>query len=303
MLVTVGVVLAAFMAFVAWVEPGVVGPRARWPKATLCGLLGIAGPILLAAALIIDVTSNSPAATSGSRSAAFLRATCWGLTLVAALGYLSAGIAVAPSARATFAKAWSASAQRAARALPTGMTLVSALREELDKSADARSFADILDYFAHPEVGEDAACRSLLTERLLAFPHADEELIKAVRSRDLRTRWGGAEFVRTASTDLFDSHRDPWAQAVESAFLETADLMECRPGFLTENPELNPDPHEFVRSLLDAADRFRGTPHEASLDQAARKLADSASNLKPDGRRKTLAKVLKRAGYPIPDDR
>lgn len=119
-----------------------------------------------------------------------------------------------------------------------------------------------------------------------------------MRSRNLRCRWGAAEFVRVAPPEVFSTHQSAWATALEAGIRCTADDMDKTPMFLLDF-DLKPSPENFVRSWIGAADRFRGTPHEKPLSDAMRTMASGAEYLRDDERKSAVAKVLRRAGYPM----
>lgn len=299
--ISFGVLLAAFVAFTAWAEPTLGGTALRAVKPLFCWTLGIIAPILLAAVLIMDAWSSPASLQTPSGLPSALRALCWVLAAMAGLGYLGAGVAYGQPVKQAISKHLaSAAAERKRTALPPGLTLDAALRQDLDQLAPDAPVSDYLRFFTMPVLTKDAACRDLLTQRMLAIPGADDQLLAAMGSDELRSRWGGAEFIRTAPRELLKQHQATWSAAIRAGILQTCDDIDMRPGFLIDNYELNPNPSEFFRSLLEAGERFRGTPEHAPIDEALKQLARNADSLNRSKRWDKVAKVMSRAGYPIP---
>jgi hypothetical protein len=304
MVMSFGVALAAFMAFTMWAEPGMSTPPLRALKHVLCWMLGIFGPILLAWLMTVDAFSTPQAIQAQPKMATALRAATWALAITSALGYLGGAYAFGQPVRVAAAnvlRSTLASVRGSSLKLPPGATLASELRKDLDRVPADEPIPTLLEFFIIDDVADDDECRAILIQRVLDTPDAGRLFAEVMRSNKLRSRWGGSILIHSAPDSTLQANSAPWAHAIQCALLATAQDMDSRPLFLSDNYELNPNPHEFVRVMLQAADRFRDTPHHAALDQAARTMAQNASHLKRDKRWSTLAKVMARAGYPIPE--
>lgn len=302
LVISFGVLLAAFVAFTAWAEPTLGGTALRAVKPVFCWTFGIMAPALLAVVLIIDAWCTPAGIEAPSGLLGVLRGLCWALAAMAVLGYLGAGVAYGPPMKQAISKhVASVAAERRRTALPPGMTLEMALRQDLDQLPPTAPLTDYLRFFTMPVLTKNTACRELLTQRMLATAGADDQLLAAMSSDELRSRWGGAEFIRTAPDALLKEHQAAWAAAMRAAILKTCDDIDIRPGFLTDNYELNPNPSEFFQSILRASERFRGTADHAPIDEALKQLAKNADSLNRSKRWDKVSKVMSRAGYPIPN--
>ena len=302
-IVSIGVALAAFMAFLAWCQSGSSGVKTRLTAFVLCWLVGIVGPILLATVLVVDVSVPQQAFRDDPTLSSATRAACWTLAGFAGLGYLAGSLAFGSRVKYMYgrAKNWARSlAPFVTRLLMPRGVVLQELRKELDSHPANAPLSDTLSYFTHPMVKRDSACRALLTQRVLAYPGVDGELCTVMRAGSLRDRWSGFEFVRTASPELLKVHEAAWSEAVRIGILQTAEDMDKTPMLLLDF-HLKRNPPAFVKSLIGAAGRFRGTTHYERLADALTQLAHGAEGLRADKRKAKVSKILKRAGYPIPN--
>lgn len=302
-LVGLGVVLSAFAAFATWAEPSLTKGKLRSFKAALCWLLGIIGPVGLAAVIIVDVSTPPHALRSHPTLLSASRVACWSLAALATLGYLACGNAARRHIWRPRGRVMQAAISRIKLFVRSRLQrgkLLDEVRRELDRLPANAPLSDMIVYFTNTAVTKDSDCRALLTQRALAYPEMDSQFTSAMSARGLRSRWGGFELVRLATPELLSAHEAPWSEALRVGILRTAEDMAITPMFLLDF-ELKPDPKAFVRSLLGAADRFRGSEHYEGLAHALRQLASDANELRPDKRKTAVARVLKRAGYPIPD--
>lgn len=300
--VGVGVTLASVVAFTLWVEPGMTGPRWRALRPVPCVALGVAAPILFVATLAGDLFAAPTAGDGSPSSHAVLRGASWTLGVVSVVGWLAGAAAFGQPLRMALGRIAHATTRSIGfrlRSLPPGVTLASELSQDLDSRGNNPPLADVIGYMANPELSHDAQCRDVMMQRLLARPDAHAQFAAMMRSSALRARWGGAELVRTATPVLFDQHESAWATAIHAAILRTADDMDTTPLLLLDF-ELKSDPTGLVRSLLGAAERFRGTGHHDSLVRGLQHLSSRATALHRDKRWNKLEKILRRAGYPIP---
>lgn len=301
--VTIGIAIAAFMAFLAWCESGSAGVRARTVTFVICWLAGILGPVLLATMLIVDV-SMSPQALRGQPM--LLAGARWGCGMlggVAALGYLATGFALWPRVKYNYYRHrhLASSFVRFVKRLrlPRDL-LLQELRKELDLLPAGAPIADTLAYFNDPVVKRNSDCLALVTQRVLAHPDRDDHFCKAMRAGSLRERWSGFEFVRLASLELLAAHEAAWSEAVRHGIICTAEEMDRTPMLMLDF-DLKRDPPGFVKSLIGAADRFRGSAHYESIADGLRQLARGADGLRQDKHKAKVARILMRAGYPIPE--
>lgn len=304
-LVSIGVVIAAFMAFGAWAEPLLLGPRFNFVKPLIGWTAGIVGPVMLGAALIAGAWMTPQTLGASPKMLLALRASCWMLVTVAAGGYLMAGAVLGrPLVQRVMtsrtALASMSPAERAARERFRSTPVEELLREELDALPSDAPLPDVVRFFVGSTKELDERCREMLVQRALCVPDVDAQLIEVMGSTPYLDRWGGAEMVRHAAPRYIETHRDQWAHAVIAGIDATAEAMSMRPAWLSETFDLNPEPMELVRSLLGAAERFEGTESHARIARSLRGLAEATNELNRDKKRERLAKELARAGYPVP---
>ena len=92
-------------------------------------------------------------------------------------------------------------------------------------------------------------------------------------------------------------HRDAWGAALEAGIHATGEGIACRPAWMTETFDSKPDPLGHIKSLLGAAERFKGWEGDARLQAGFRQMAADAMMLNPDKHRDRLLRVLSDAGY------
>ncbi|MFZ4574341.1 MAG: hypothetical protein ACOYN0_08075 [Phycisphaerales bacterium] len=301
-IVTVGVVLAAFMAFAAWAEPVLVTRGHHVIKPLLGVSAGLLAPVVLGVALIVGVWMTPQWLHGNPKWLAAMRTVCWSLVATAALGYGLGGVVFGRPliARISANRAALASlspTERAARERYRLSTAEELLHEELDALASDAPLSSVVGYFVATSKKLNARCREMLVQRTLCVPDVDQQLIKVMGAKPYLYRWGAAEFLRHAAPEYVKAHQDAWAQALATGIDATAEAMSMRPAWLSETFDLNPEPLELVRSLLGAAERFEG--HEG-ISASLRGMAAAANELKRDKQWNRLAKDLARAGYPLP---
>lgn len=303
--VGIGIGIAAFLAFLAWCERGSAGGWTRILALVLCWLTGIVGPLLFSATLMLDLLMTP---TSLKEQRTLLAGARWGCVLLvglAAMGYLATGFALWPHVIYHFYrnKHRVASLVRIVKRLrlPRGF-LLQELRKELDALPANAPISSLLVYFNDPTVMRNTDCRELLTQRVLAHTDLNGQLCTVMRTGSLRERWSGFEFVRTASPELLKAHENRWSEAVRLGIIHTAEDMDGTPMLMLDF-DLKRNPPGYVKSLIGAAVRFRGSGHDEAINHALRLLASGADGLRNDKHKAKVAKILKRAGYPIPQPR
>lgn len=302
--VTFGVVVAAFMAFVAWAEPMAVGSKFKAIIPLLGFAAGLIGPALLGLALVIGAWMTPQWLDANPKWLMGLRPMCWTLAAMAVMGYALGGVAVAgPVAQLAHQRSAATSpvdqaAQRKFRNTPAEQLL----GEELAKLPSDAPLSEVVVYLVTSRKKLDAGCLNLLVERALRVPDMDQQLLDTMKSRDCIFRWGAAEFVRVAPIETVKDHQEAWSRAVIAGINATAESMTIRPAWLSETFDQNPEPLKLVTSLLGAAERFKGLQGEVQIDEALRRMAKDSNELKQDKKREKLATELKRAGYPVPPE-
>jgi hypothetical protein len=304
-IVTLGVVVAAFIAFVAWMEPIAVPAWARTIRVSIGWSLGLVAPAVLAATLIADAWLGPQWFASTPKAAVALRAACWALPVVALLGFAAGAYAfwqpirtIAARKHASLARALSE--RHALREALRDKSLVQLFAEELDRLSPDAEVEEYLGYYVFADGKLDRDCRALLASRILARPDLERQLVRAMRSKPYTNRRGAAQFMLAAPPEVFAEHRASWALAVAAGIGETGDDMSCRPSWLRERFDGNDEPLGLVKELLTLARRFEGTPDHAAIRDAIRTMASDADALTRDKEWTRLAKELERAGFPIP---
>lgn len=310
-LVTLGVMLAAFVAFGSWAE----GVASRSTGSLIAigpitgNLMGVLGPVVLAGALLIAAWTTPQWWMDNPGSHGSLRVVCWTLTGLAMVGYLIAAsivtaLALSRLRRRRLARSQITPEQQAAQRRFRNTPIEQLLREELAALPADASFARIVGYF-DPSASPrklNRACEHMLVERALAVSNLQQQLVACMRQRNYAVRRGAAEFVRATPQEVLVRHHDAFAQALAAGLATTAEAIATRPAWLSETFDSKPDPLGHVQSLLAAAERFKGLPGEKQIIEAGRSLAKSALDLDRDAKWRKLAKLLARSGYPVPLD-
>lgn len=301
--ITLGVAIAAFMAFLCWCEPNMIGRRGSVIIVILGWIAGIIGPLLLATGLLCGAWMSGESAKANPHMLRPLVVMFWSLLLIAAIGYSLGGLALYQA----FAQQAANRAAAIRQSLQQQLTLeqeralppVQRLKNELDAMSPTTPLWCLVTYF--PESTQrfplDAPCRELLIARIMRVPDLERDMLQTVASSQYLYRQGVADFIAAAPLPLLQEHRKSWAQVMVLAIQTTADSIACRPAWLSETFDLKPDPLAHIASLLAASERFRGTPQHADLAKALQTLADSTSQLKDDDKLAKLIKLLDKAGY------
>ena len=302
--VTIGVVLAANMALAVWTEPWMLPPSLKFIKLILLWMAGLLGPVLVGAILVTAVWTTSQVLADSPRWLTTLRVGCWALALIALGGYSLAGVtfgwpklklmAANRAAQDNFSPD-----ERAAEKRFRNTPVEQLLNEELNTRPSDTPLSLFVGYFVRSPKKLTDRCREMLVQRALAVPDMDNQLMKVMRAKPYSNRWGAAEFLRYAAPEYISSHHEAWAKALAGGIDETAEAMTIRPAWLSEAFDDNPEPLELVRSLLAAAERFKG---DKGVDDAQQKMATSVNELTRDKKKKQLEDVMKKSGYPVPPD-
>lgn len=304
--VTLGVVLAALMAFAAWVEPVSANTKLRPLFLALTNACGVIGPLLLATAILV-VTWKSSQWISGNLT--WLRSMCWTLVALAATGYAIGGVLISVPVISRYNRMQAIAAQvtpeeKAIRDKLRNTPIEQQLREHLDTLPPDAPLSEVIVYFdpSSSAAKLNAACKTMLIEHVLARPDMSQQLIECAQKREYCFPRGLAELVRALPQDTLLAHQEAWAHAVVVGINAMAEGMAIRPAWLTETFDNKPEPMEHVRAFLAAAERFKGLEGAKQIDEALRQLAKDARELTRDKKWDKLAKELKRAGYPVPPD-
>lgn len=304
--VTLGVVLAALMAFAAWVEPVSANSKLRPLFLALTNACGVIGPLLLATAILV-VTWKSSQWISGNLT--WLRSMCWMLVALAATGYAIGGVLISVPAISRYNRMQAIAAQvtpeeKAIRDKLRNTPIEQQLRQHLDTLPSGTPLSEVIVYFdPSPRAAKlNTACKTMLIEHIVARPDMNQQLLDCAQKRDYCYPRALAELVRALPQDTLLAHQDAWAKAVAAGINATAEAMTMRPAWLTETFDSKPEPLEHVRALLAAAERFKGLESAKQVDDALRQLAKDSRELTRDKKWDKLVKELKRAGYPVPSE-
>jgi hypothetical protein len=305
--ITVGAALAAGMAFMLWCEPVSVSLTLRVVTIPVGIVLGVLGPILLAAALLMGVWTTkasviSVPATSAASLATF-KAMFWALCVLSVVGYGLGG--------SFFAKTLGQQVQRQAASMNAEVVRKikvsewftkpreQQLSEALAKLATDSPLCNIVEYLPEQPGYKplNRECRFIVTDRALRVPNLNEQLVECMESREYIYRQGAAEFLRSVPQEQFDQNMDAWGEALVKGVAATADGIACRPSWMTETFDAKPDPLGHVKSLIGAVDRFRAWKKYPLLQAELQQMTNDAELLTPNKHLDKLMKVLADAGY------
>lgn len=305
--ITFGVAVAAFMAFLCWCEPSMLSRRGSVLIVILGWIGGIIGPLLLATGLLCSAWMSGESVKINPQALRPVMVMFWSLVLIAIVGYSLGGFALyqafAQQAANRAAALKQALQQQLSREHERALPPAQRLKNELDAMSPETPLWPIVAYF--PECTQrfplDAQCRELLIARILRVPDLDHAMLATVGGQYYLYRQGVADFISAAPMPLIHEHQESWGQALQLAIQTTADSISCRPAWLSETFDLNPDPLAHVQSLLAASERFRGFPIHDRLAKDLQTLANASTELKDDAKQKKLFRVLEKAGYkPVP---
>lgn len=308
--ITLGAALAAGMAFMLWCEPGAAGRSLRAVTIPVGILLGVCGPVVLAAMLLASAwLPKSEAAAALAAPGALglaLKAGFVVVCLLALSGYGLGGAMFWKEIQRVIVARTSAVAgavQEQVRWQVGGRSsLTKQLTDELARLPPDAPLSSFIVYLpVQPGARAlDEACRDLVIQRALRVADIDGELAGCMKSRQYLDRQAAAEFLISVPAAEFAAHRDAWGRALLLGLEATGDGIYCRPAWLSETFDSKPDPLGHVRSLLAAADRFKDWGEYANLRQHFKKMAEDAEMLKEDSKRGKLLKMLADDGYHAP---
>jgi hypothetical protein len=304
--ITFGVVLAAFMAFVCWCEPGMMG-RGKSVIVLLLGWsAGIIGPILLAGGLLCVAWITKESLLANDKAYRALKVLFASLLLIGCIGYALGGVMFYQTMSRQVANRAVAMARQLRAKLPTGTPIEKMLELELASLSPDAPLSSVVTYFPDRSgsIHMNAACRQLLVERALKVPDLDNAMLVTVGSGSFSDREGVAEFLVAVPSETLAANQEAWGLAMRVAIECDADSIACRPAWLTETFDGKDDPFRHVRSLVNATERFNGLPVHTELTKAMQALTNATSALNPDGKLKKLLRLLEKAGYqPVPPTR
>lgn len=298
-----GATLAASIAFMLWCEPQSMSASLRGVLIPIELLLGVVGPITLAAWLLIAVWNTKDAVAGNAMIATSLKALFWCVVVLAVSGYgLSGAFLWKTTSRQVTAIA-SGFKDDAKHFVASGGGIFNFVENEIALEIEKASpdtplsnfVAVLADQPKHPKLNDKA--RMLIIERALKVPNFDQGLRECMSGREYIYRQGAAELLRDVPQEQFDQHRDAWGEALVLGVNQTASGVQCRPGFLTEHFDLNPDPMAHVASLLAASKRFEGWTGYSRLQTEFQTMADESWHLKDDKHLPKFLKMLADAGY------
>ena len=301
--VTFGVVLAAFMAFACWCESGTFASRGSLIIPILGWIGGIIGPILLAVALLAIAWMSNDTLLARPDLLRPIKAMFICLALIACLGYAIGGIAFYQTMGRQVANRATTIARRLRAQLPIGTPKAELLAQDLATLPVDAPLSSVVMYFpARPDLPEwpklNNACRLLLINRVLKVPDLDNDMLVTVASKTFSDRQGVAEFLVYVPMEKLRENQEAWGQALQLAIETDADSISCRPGWLTETFDGKPDPIGHIRSLLSAAQRFKGLSVDNRLAIAMQTLTNATMELnRNDKKLKPLLRMLDQAGY------
>ncbi len=303
--VTLGVVLAAGVAFACWCEAGMIaragaGARAGSVIVLLLGWFGgIIGPLLLAMGLLCGAWLRDDGVLGEPHIQRPLKVVFISLALLAVVGYTLRGIGLYQTVSRQVANRAVAFAREARAQLAPGASVEQELTlhlASLPTDAPLSSVVELLmDHSGSVKLS--ATCRQLLVDRALKVSDLDNAMILTVASKAYSDRRGIFEFLDAVPIETIRSNQEAWGVALQVGIECDADAISCRPTWLTETFDGKSDPLGHIQSLLVAVERFKGLPSYGSLTKAVQQLADATSQLNNDGNLKKLLRVLEKAGY------
>jgi hypothetical protein len=301
--ITLGVVLAAFMAFLCWCEPPMFGIRSGPLVLILGWIAGIIGPILLSLGLLCSAWMVGETARTSPGLTRALAVMFGALALIALVGYGLGAIALyrtmAQQAANRAAAVQQALNKQATLAETLAKPPVQRLKEELDAMSPSAPLWTIVAYF--PEANQsfplDAQCRELLVQRALRVPNLEHAMLETAGSQYYSYRQGVADFITAAPAPLVREHQEDWGQALLLMIQSAADAIRNRPAWLSETLDMNPDPLAHIQSLLNASERFRGLPPHPAIAQALQSLANASTRLNDNEKKTKLFAMLEKAGH------
>lgn len=305
--ITLGTALAAGAAFMLWCEPNSGGKDVKMAVVPIGILVGVVGPVLLAVMLFVGVwmpKSSAVHALANSTGIGLgLKVGFFALCTLALAGYSAVGFMfhkevqrVATNHAAAIARA---AKERAEMLVFENMSPKERLVEDLSNLSETAPLWTIVMYLPdQPGMKSlDDECRGLVVNRALEVSNFDAELVDCMKSREYLYRQGAAEFLIAVPDEQFNAHIDAWGEALIMGLKKTADGIDCRPAWLSETWDSNPDPLGHVQSLLTAAERFKSWRDYPKMQSVLREMANYAGMLNTDKKRGKLLKMLEKAGY------
>lgn len=303
--VTFGVLLAAMAAFMLWVEPNMLDQRVRVIIPITGWLAGITGPVLLAICIIMAANLTRSADASPSYMLP-LRIMWFSLIALALAGYAMAGLAASYALahqRARHAAVLKDHTEREAKYdAHRRKPLIDRIRDELTEFSPDAPLWTIIAYLADPDNTSklNDESRQLIIARALKVPDFDNELLRCMESKYSLYRQGASELLIHVPEDVLATNENAWSAALVKGINTAADRMELRPSWLHETFDLNPDPLAHVKSLLEAANRFKGRESHQQLSAEIERLTLATSNFPNDPKTRDLDRLLSKHGYQAP---
>lgn len=303
--VTLGVLIAAIAAFALWVEPNMLDQRLRVIIPITGWIAGIIGPVFLAICILMAANITRSAAPAPGYMFP-LRIMWFPLIALAISGYIFAGVAgyfaLAHQRARNSAEIQSIMEREAKLDAHRRKPLLDRIRDELAEFSPDAPLWTIIAYLADPDNTPklNNESRQLVITRALKVPDFDNELVRCMESKYSLYRQGAAELLIHVPDDALATNENAWSEALVKGINTAADRMELRPSYLHETFDLNPDPLAHVRSLLEAANRFKGRESHQKLNAALQRLTLVTSNFPNDPKTRDLDKLLSKHGYQGP---
>ncbi len=298
---TFGATLSAAIAFMMWCEPPGRTLRAVMLPVEL--LLGVFGPIALATWLLVAMWNTKESITSHATYSTAMKALFWCVVVLAVTGFGFGGMFAWHTMSRQVTARVSGIKHEVQQLFASGGHGLKPIAKQIElEMADASADAPLTEFVGmlpktprHRKLNEKA--RTLVIERALTVPHFDESLRECMIGRDYIYRQGAAELLRFAPEDQFDARKDEWGEALILGIKNTAIGVYCRPAWLSEHFDLNPDPMDHVASLLAATKRFESWSGYPRLQAEFQEMANATSQLKEDKHLPKFLKMLAEAGY------
>lgn len=300
---TFGATLSAGVAFMLWCEPGAAGKSLRGILMPVELLIGGFGPIVLAAWLLVSMWNTKDAIAANATHATALKALFWSVVVLAAIGYAVGGLLLWHSVSPKVVSSVRGLKREAEQVVESGghrfKPIATQVELELAHAPADAPLKDFVMYFPegphYRKLNEKAT--TMILERALQVKNFDESLKELMTCSDYIYRQGAAEMLRFMPQEQIDAHKDQWGESLILGVGRAADGVECRPAWLTEHFDLNPDPMAHVASLLAASERFKGWTGYPRLQEEFQRMTDATSGLKEDKYLPKFLKMLANAGY------
>lgn len=300
---TFGATLGAAVAFMLWCEPSAAGKSLRGIMIPVELLIGGFGPIVLAAWLLVSMWNTKEAIAANATHATAVKALLWCVAALAITGYGLGGMFAWHTLSYQVTRQVRDIKREAERVIESGghrfKPIATQVELELAHAPADAPLKDFVVYFPegphYRKLNEKAT--TMILERALQVKNFDESLKELMTDSNYIYRQAAAEMLRFTPQEQIDAHKDHWGESLMLGVGRAADGVECRPAWLTEHFDLNPDPMAHVASLLAAAERFKGWTGYPRLQEEFQRMTDATSGLKEDKYLPKFLKMLANAGY------